>query len=91
MPGEQGGDVLSGHAVQVQMNVRWPFERGLGIGERVSGPRHPAEREHGSRERGYGAGRALLAVAVPPVPCQNSHTGSELVFSAVIRLLCGTR
>jgi hypothetical protein len=54
------------------MNVRRPFERGLGLRERVSGPRHPAEREHGSTERGYGAGRARMAVAVPP-PHDKGH------------------
>ena len=26
-----------------------------------------------------------------PVPCQNSHTGSELVFSAIVRLFSGIR
>ena len=26
-----------------------------------------------------------------PVPCHNSHTGSELVFSVLVRLLSGTR
>jgi hypothetical protein len=25
------------------------------------------------------------------VPCQNSRTVSELVFSAILKLLCGTR
>ncbi|MGI8451453.1 MAG: hypothetical protein ACR2MP_30565 [Streptosporangiaceae bacterium] len=28
---------------------------------------------------------------VQPVPCRNSHMGSELVFSVPVRLLSGTR
>jgi hypothetical protein len=37
--------------------------------------------------------RRLLArrTSAAPVPCQNSRTVSELVFSAILRLLCGTR
>jgi DNA-binding transcriptional LysR family regulator len=31
------------------------------------------------------------SVARVPVPCHNSHTGSELVFSVFVRLLSGTR
>ena len=36
---------------------------------------------------------SLLArtVSVSPVPCQNSHNCSELVFSVPVRLLAGTR
>jgi hypothetical protein len=30
-------------------------------------------------------------ILILPVPCQNSRTGSELVFSVIVRLLSGTR
>lgn len=36
-------------------------------------------------------GKIAALAQAPPVPCQNSRTVSELVLSAIVRLLCGTR
>jgi hypothetical protein len=55
---------------------------------------HPAQLAYvQERCRRYGDGMEVLvlAVFVRPVPCQNSRTVSELVFSAILKLLCGTR
>jgi hypothetical protein len=61
MPGDDGGDVLRDHSAQVQMRLCGAlFDRGLGLGERLSGPRHPMEWDHGSGELGCGAGRGFL-------------------------------
>jgi len=57
---DDGGDVVGGHAVQVQVDVRRPFDRGLRRWERLSGPRHFWG------ERGHGAGRAQPCAAPPP-------------------------
>jgi hypothetical protein len=72
MPGEQGGDVLSGHAVRVQMNVRRPFERGLGLGERLSGPRHPVERVQGSLQGGLARAAASRVRPAPDEQVQQA-------------------
>ncbi len=57
---DDGGDVVGGHAVQVQVDVRRPFDRGPRRWERLSGPRHFWG------ERGHGAGRAQPCAAPPP-------------------------
>ena len=44
----------------------------------------------GSADRPATAG-CLTDTAGQPVPCQNLHMGVEVVFLAVISLLCGTR
>jgi hypothetical protein len=72
MPGEDGGDVPSGHAVQMQVYLLRPGWRGkrgrtsLRRWERLSGPRLSVEREHGPGEFWPGAGRAQRYAAPPP-------------------------
>jgi hypothetical protein len=71
LPGEDGGDVLGGHAMQVQVYLLRELDRGRRLRERLSGPRHSVERVQGSVERGPGAGRVLMCAA--PAPCEQAH------------------
>jgi hypothetical protein len=52
----------------------------------------PAAADLPCGDAGHAAALAPAAgpLALDLVPCQNSHTGYDLVFSLLVRLLCGT-
>jgi hypothetical protein len=53
------------------------FDRRLGLGERLSGPRHPMEWDHGSGELGCGAGRGSLRLPYDPDPGDDAHSAER--------------
>ena len=64
------------------------FARGARTG--VVMTRMPAAVKTASNAPVYLASRSLIR-NFKPVPCQNSHTGSELVFSGLVTLPSSTR
>jgi hypothetical protein len=59
LPSEDGGDLLRGHAMQVQVHLLRALDCGTRRRGRLSGPRHLRGAGTGLRERGPGASRVL--------------------------------